>query len=92
MERAAAGTSLRGERRSVAPGEGVIAAPGLIPAKVPELLSPPPALLFLSPREEDGEGGREEAVPRPCAHPGGRALRGELPVQGGGRTPAPGGP
>lgn len=40
MERAAAGTSLRRERRLVAPREGVITAPGLIPAEVPGVTFP----------------------------------------------------
>lgn len=90
---AAGGSGGGGWPLSNAEGGGAGAGPaaprggGVIPAPGPELLSPPPALLFLSPREERE---REGAAPRgagPCAgrageREGGRDARGPRPHPG----------
>lgn len=96
MERAAAGTPLRRERGLVAPREGVITAPGLIPAEVPGVTFPSfRAVVSVASGRGGGEGGeagreggrgRCRAEPRPCAHPGGRREPCEA-FSGAGRWP-----
>lgn len=72
MERAAAaGTPLRRERGLVAPREGVITAPGLIPAEVPGVTFPSSrAVVSVASGGGGGGGGlgeREGAAPRGAA-------------------------
>lgn len=74
-ERAAARTSLRRERRLVAPREGVITAPGLIPAEVPGVTFPS-SRAVVSVASGGGAGGRTARAggggAAGLAHPGGR--------------------
>lgn len=69
MERAAAGTPLRRERGLVAPREGVITAPGLIPAEVPGVTFPSSrAVVSVALGGGGGEREREGAAsPREAA-------------------------
>lgn len=101
MERAAAGTPRRRERGLVAPQEGVITAPGLIPAEVPGVTFPSSrAVVSVAAGGGGGPGGRREGgrgrrrrsrgpAHTPAARRAGGRREVRSPLRGGGQLPQP---